>query len=259
MIRIGNQSAQSARNLWEPFDFAFANGFDAYEWFSDKKVHPNGGMSGFDETDLDGARRAGIRERAKQANMLQSVHAPWQANPLQLDGSELVLRSIDFAYDIGAALVNIHLYMSHGAAGFVSALRPLLKQARERGLALTIENTVHTTPGEFNEVFELLKTQPEYDPHFCGMCLDIGHANLCSETHNDFIKYMDRLSAHVPILHVHAHENFGDADSHLPLFTGPAGKNDAGIRLFLERLKERAYKGAIILEQWPHPPGKPRH
>ena len=164
-IRIGNQSAQSARSLWEPFDFAFANGFDAYEWFSDKKTHPGGGVSGFDEGDLDGATRAGIRERARQANMLLTVHAPWQANPLQLDGSELVKRSIDFARDIGAALVNIHLYMSHGSAGFVSAMRPLLKYARERNIAITIENTVHTTPGDFNEVFELMKTQPEYDPN----------------------------------------------------------------------------------------------
>ena len=64
---------------------------------------------------------------------------------------------------------------------------------------------------------------------------------------------MDRLTAFVPILHIHAHENFGDADSHLPLFTGPSSKNDIGVRMFLERLRQKNFNGAIILEQWPHP------
>src|ERR1700750_2908800 len=112
MIRIGNQSAQSAQNIWAPFDYAVANGFDAFEWFSDKKTHPGGGVSGWDENDLDGGARGHIRYRAGQAGMLLSVHAPWQANPLQLDGNALLMRSVDFARDIGASLVNLHLYMS---------------------------------------------------------------------------------------------------------------------------------------------------
>jgi sugar phosphate isomerase/epimerase len=87
------------------------------------------------------------------------------------------------------------------------------------------------------------------------MCLDIGHANLCDTTRNDFLRYMDEISAAVPIIHLHVHENYGDADSHLPLFTGPSGRDDAGIRAFLERLRKRDYSGAMILEQWPHPPG----
>jgi hypothetical protein len=49
------------------------------------------------------------------------------------------------------------------------------------------------------------------------------------------------------------HENYGDRDSHLPLFTGPAGENPEGIRGLLERLKVRGFTGSIILEQWPEP------
>jgi len=252
-IHIGNQSAQSAQNLWAPFDYAISNGFDAFEWFSDKKFHADGSSNGWDENDLDNTARGHIRYRAQQAGMKLSVHAPWQANPLQLDGNALLMRSVDFARDIGAGIVNLHLYMSNGAAGYVSALRPVLAYARERDIGITIENTVHTTPAEFNDVFELLALQPEFDAKKVGMCLDIGHANLCCETHNDFIKYIDQLRPHVPILHVHAHENFGDADSHLALFTGPSAKNDSGIRLFLERMLARKFDGAIILEQWPNP------
>lgn len=252
-IHIGNQSALSAQNLWAPFDYAISNGFDAFEWFSDKKFHPDGSSNGWDENDLDGTARGHIRYRAQQAGMKLSVHAPWQANPLQLDGNALLMRSVDFARDIGAGLVNLHLYMSNGAAGYVSALRPVLAYARERDIGITIENTIHTTPSEFNEVFELLALQPEYDARRVGMCLDIGHANLCGTTHNDFIKYIDQLQPHVPILHVHAHENFGDGDSHLTLFTGPSAKNDGGIKLFLERMLTRKFDGSIILEQWPQP------
>jgi sugar phosphate isomerase/epimerase len=87
-----------------------------------------------------------------------------------------------------------------------------------------------------------------------GMCLDLGHANLCAPTRNDYLGYLDRLDAGVPIIHLHVHENWGDCDSHLPLFTGPAGRDGGGVRGFVERIKRRNYSGSIILEQWPHPP-----
>ena len=86
------------------------------------------------------------------------------------------------------------------------------------------------------------------------MCLDLGHANLCAATRNDYLQFVDRLASHVPIIHLHLHENYGDADTHLPLFTGPAGRDDAGIRGLLERLRRRRFSGSIILEQWPQPP-----
>ena len=63
-----------------------------------------------------------------------------------------------------------------------------------------------------------------------------------------------RIAPGVPIIHVHAHENHGDADSHLTLFTGPAKEDDRGVRGLLRRLRQRDYGGAIILEQWPDPP-----
>jgi sugar phosphate isomerase/epimerase len=86
-----------------------------------------------------------------------------------------------------------------------------------------------------------------------GLCLDIGHANLFEGTRNDYLGYLDRLSARVPIVHVHAHENRGDHDSHMTLFTGPAGENPLGIEGLVRRLIERSYSGSIIFEQWPRP------
>jgi sugar phosphate isomerase/epimerase len=87
-----------------------------------------------------------------------------------------------------------------------------------------------------------------------GMCLDLGHANLCAATRNDYLGFIDQLEPEVPIIHVHLHENWGDDDSHLALFTGPAGQDGAGLRGFVQRMKQRGFSGSVILEQWPQPP-----
>ena len=89
--------------------------------------------------------------------------------------------------------------------------------------------------------------------NFVGMCLDIGHANLCSATRNDYLRFLDELNSTIPLIHLHLHENWGDTDSHLTLFTGPAAQNDTGICGLVRRLKHRSFSGSAILEQWPQP------
>src|SRR5467141_74505 len=156
-IRIGNQTAISCAERLEPFEFALRHGFDAFEWFADKKLRDDGTVAGWDESDMDEATRARIRDTGAARGVLLTVHAPWQANPLHADGPGLLLRSIDFARDIGADLVNLHLYMAEGAVGYVRALEPVIRRAAEAGLRLSIENTPHTTPADFNETFACLR------------------------------------------------------------------------------------------------------
>lgn len=253
-IRIGNQTAISCVDLVEPFEFAIRHGFDAFEWFADKKEYKDGRIAGWDESDLDAETRVAIRAAGVACNVLFTVHAPWQANPLHADGIPLLLRSVEFARDIGADLVNLHLYMDEGPAVYARALEPVLRHALAAKVRVSIENTPQTTPDDFNRTFACLAELPNLPPDSVGMCLDIGHANLCATTHNNFIRYLDLLGDEVPIIHVHAHENYGDRDSHLTLFTGPSSADDAGIRAFVERLHRRSYSGAVILEQWPQPP-----
>ncbi len=253
-IRIGNQTAVSSANPFEPFDFALQNGFDAFEWFADKKVYEDGRVQGWDEADMDVERRAEIRSAGIAHDIRFTVHAPWQANPLNEDGVPLLLRSVEFARDIGADIVNLHLYMDRGSRGYVEALTPVLRRASTLGLRVSIENTPETTPDDFNRTFEELAKVPRLPAGAVGMCLDIGHANLCEPTHNNFIRYVDLLAADLPIVHLHAHENHGDSDRHLTLFTGPSREDDSGIRALVKRLCRRAYEGVIVLEQWPQPP-----
>lgn len=251
-IRIGNQTAFSATTPLEPFEFALAHGFDAFEWFGDKKVNEDGSVSGWDFGDMDEPMRKEIRHVGEARDIRYSVHAPWQANPLWPDGNDLLLESLEFARSIGAGIVNLHLYLDQGPQGYVHALQPVIRRAAALGLHISIENTPHTTPEDVNQTFAALRDVNGGAQHV-GFCLDLGHANLCAPTHNDYIGYIDQLTGEVPILHAHVHENYGDADSHLTLFSGPAGDHDGGIRAFIGRLRTRRFSGALILEQWPEP------
>ncbi len=249
-ISIGNQTAASATNFLEPFEFALANGFDAFEWFPDKQ--PSG--AGWDETDLGPLMRAQARRAARAHGVSLSVHARWTANALDPEGYSFLVRDLELADELGASLLNLHLYTDAGIPAFAQALLPLVRQAAAARIRVSIENTPQTTPMDFNDLFGVLRSLDPGALKNAGMCLDIGHANLCPPTHNNYLAFLDQVAPFVPIIHLHAHENWGDADTHLPLFTGPAATDNRGVLALLDRLRQRRYTGSIILEQWPHPP-----
>ncbi len=245
-FRVGNQSAFSAVPLTAPFDLAVAQGFEAFEWFPDKHADGAGWLAG----DLDAPTRQHLRGRARDAGIRLSVHAPVWADPLAPRTHGDLESSLRLAVDLGAALLNIHLTDHTRVHDFASAVMPLAQRCAISGVKLAIENTPATSPEDFNRLFALLPRGA------AGMCLDIGHANLHASTHNDYVGYLDRLSAEVPIIHAHLHENNGDRDSHMVLFTGPAGRDPSGVRALLGRLRRRGFDGSLILEQWPSPPSQ---
>ena len=247
-IRIGNQTAFSAKTPVEPFEYAVENGFDAFDWFPNK----NEAGAGWDEKDLDARARQLIKETAQAHDIRLSVHPPWWLNPLRPGDFDRLGESLEFARDIGASLLNIHLYVEEGVTNYIEALIPLLRKLDGDAIRLSIENTPLTGPEDFNALFTQLENL--HKNQGVGMCFDLGHANLCSSTQNDYLRFIDDLDPRVPIIHIHAHENFGESDDHLALFTGPSGKDPAGIDGFVERMKRRSFCGCIILEQWPQPP-----
>jgi sugar phosphate isomerase/epimerase len=247
-VRIGNQTAFSATSIMQPFEYAVANGFDAFEWFPDKKDSG----AGWDEKDISRETRMLIRDTSVAGDIRLSVHAPWQLNPLRAGAEEYFSITAGFARDIGASVVNIHFYPGEGIIAFMDAIVPFVRLLEHEGIKLSIENTPYTGPEDFNELFIHLRSM-DHAAHV-GMCLDIGHANLCSATRNDYLKFVDLLDPQVPVIHIHMHENYGDYDSHLPFFSGPAGSDPAGITGLMERLAKRGFSGCIILEQWPQPP-----
>ena len=96
MIRVGNQTACWAATPVEPFEYAIAQGFDAFEWFPDKKPG-----AGWDEDDLSSNARQRIRDTARAHSIRLSVHARWQANLLMPEFYPLVLKDLELARDLG--------------------------------------------------------------------------------------------------------------------------------------------------------------
>jgi sugar phosphate isomerase/epimerase len=245
-IRIGNQT--NCHAPWRhPWDYALAEGFDAFEWFSDR------GRSGWGEELMADADRDDLRRIAEKNDLLFSVHAPYAADPVTPEGARAIGRSIQFAGAVGAGVVNLHLFPQRGARPFADALVPLVRGARAAGVRLSLENTPDCSPDDFNAVFGVLTAVPEAAGRV-GLCFDMGHANLHAATRNDYNRYIDLLGEHVPVVHWHAHENWGDRDSHLTLFTGPAAHDDGGLRGLVRRLLRRGFAGSVVLEQWPQPP-----
>jgi starch synthase (maltosyl-transferring) len=250
-IRIGSQSSFSARTLLQPFEYAVAHGFDAFEWLPDKKESGEG----WSEEDISKETRASVRETARAKDIYLSVHASLQTNAGKQVTDGLFEKSVELALDIGARLFNIHFHPDGEIEVYAESIMPLIKTLSEAGIRLSIENTPDTTPQDFNRLFKyFFKVHPDYLSSV-GMCLDIGHANLCEPTRNDYLKYVDMIDPIVPVIHIHMHENYGDYDSHLTIFTGPAGRDPSGMRGLIERMKKCGFSGSIILEQWPEPPG----
>jgi sugar phosphate isomerase/epimerase len=247
-IRVGNQSAFSAP-LLAPFEFALARGFDCFEFFPDRR---NNGAPAAD-LDMPTELRRGVRDRARDAGVSLSVHAPLQADPLRPEASKVLDDSLRLAADLGARVLNVHLTDPRRVDPYAAAVRPFVDRCAAAGVQLAIENVPATGPHDFNRLFAQLPRGRGPAPAV-GMTLDVGHANLHDGTRNDYINFVDRLGPDVPIVHVHLHENWGDRDSHLVLFTGPAGRDPAGIVALFERLRRRGFAGHVVLEQWPDPP-----
>lgn len=245
-VRIGNQTAFSARTLLEPFVFALEHGFDAFEWFPDQRD----GSRGWNAAELSTTSRAHVRSLAWAYDVRLSVHASPASNLSSAEGRTLLAVDLELAHELGATLFNLHMEPDADLEALAHALVETAQMAEASGLQLCIENTVYTAPEQLNELFERL---PPRLRRPIGICFDIGHANLHAGTHNDYLRYLDRLTASIPILQVHAHENHGDRDNHLTLFTGPASKDPSGVVELMKRLMARGAT-RIILEQWPKPP-----
>jgi len=249
-LRIGNQTAFTARSVLEPFELALEHGFQAFEFFPDRGPLGDGG---WDEQQINTAERGYIQRAAQACDVRLTVHAPLTYDVLRDPNDPRLHTTVDLARDIGAVLINLHLDVSRGVKVFGQALMPALTALREAGLGLALENTVWTGPDDFNQFFRWLRQTCAMPTEHVGMCFDMGHANVCEATRNDYCRFLDRLSADVPITHLHLHENFGDRDSHLTLFTGPAKESEVGIVAMLDRLERREFDGCGILEQWPEP------
>ncbi len=119
----------------------------------------------------------------------------------------------------------------------MESIGQILAKARNLGMTLCIENMFPQVnflhkPQEFQRVFE---TFPDLR-----LILDIGHANL-GERKSKSSEFIHRFGYRIS--HVHAIDNFGKEDNHLPI-----GAGIIDFEKILRELKQAQYDETITLE-----------
>jgi sugar phosphate isomerase/epimerase len=198
------------------------------------------------------AQKPSILEMLKRYGMGIMGHLPtfvWTSDlyeSLRKASLQEDFEALEAAAELGIEKVVLHPGFITGLGKFVldkakgyamESLETILRKAVNLNITLCIENMfpqAHflSQPYEFQSAFE---TFPEIR-----LTLDIGHANLGGGRNksSEFI----RLHGY-RIGHVHANDNFGKEDSHLPI---GAGIIDFG--RIIRDLKEAQYDDTITLE-----------
>ncbi len=114
-------------------------------------------------------------------------------------------------------------------------LNRVAKRCTELGLGLVLENMLpHLFAGHVRDLLWILGS---LETTQVGICLDTGHAYLSG----DLSTVVHKLSGHLWM--VHAHDNRGKGDDHLP-----PGEGSIDWRALLRQLQNRGFHGAFVLE-----------
>ena len=159
---------------------------------------------------------------------------------------------------------------------FAKNFAEVAEEAIKNKIKIAIENTdsrfMFSTPQELKDLLEAVYRELEKRgikrdeaKKYVGTTFDFGHAATLKHLRirvvdpktleerevriRTPVEYAEKLEElGVPIIHVHAHENFGDIDAHLPL--GEAFPEEVRKKL-MEFLEKKGFKGKIIFEPGP--------
>ena len=167
----------------------------------------------------DAQRAASVAEifKAAEAAALLQVHYfvlhPGPENPATIPAAEQLPR------------------MQH----VVESLNQVARRCKELGIMCVLENKLpHLLFGNTSDILWILDGINSAE---VGVCLDTGHAFLAGDIHN----LVHKLSGHLRM--IHAHDNGGADDNHLP-----PGDGKIDWEKFLRDLIEVRFRGAFILE-----------
>ena len=158
-----------------------------------------------------------------------------------------VIESLEVAAGLGALKAVLHPSYIGGLGVFVmdqarryalESLDAIVERADRLGLSLCIENMFPRSnsmvrPEDFIEVF---KRYPQLK-----MTLDTGHAHIGDRGGRRVFELIDRF--HERIDHIHANDNFGKEDNHLPI-----GAGTIDFPKIIKFLRQAGYDATITLE-----------
>lgn len=194
-------------------------------WLQDLGVILGGG--------LDQSLVETVRELLLGAGLSYTVHAPLQANLMDLTAPEVqrdvLMSSVRFAGEIGAGVVVCHAGQRLAArdarfrlkdqlAAERSALRGIGETAGALGVSIAVENyypdqsvldgvayDYSVWPSELAEQIEAV------DHPAVGICLDVGHAALAAGAFG--FDLFEECATTAPLVrHIHLHDNLGRTD-----------------------------------------------
>ncbi|MGC2352239.1 MAG: sugar phosphate isomerase/epimerase family protein, partial [Candidatus Udaeobacter sp.] len=117
----------------------------------------------------------------------------------------------------------------------VDSLNQVARRCKELGIMCVLENKLpHLLFGNTSDILWILDGINSAE---VGACLDTGHAFLAGDMHH----LVHKLSGHLRM--IHAHDNGGADDNHLP-----PGDGKIDWEKFLRDLIEVRFRGAFILE-----------
>jgi sugar phosphate isomerase/epimerase len=127
---------------------------------------------------------------------------------------------------------NTHFRRLKSAA---ESLQQVSAYCREKGMHLILENMLpHLLFGKTADLFWIME---EIDSVDTGICLDTGHAFLAGE----LFTLINKLSS--PLKMIHAADNLGEFDDHLP-----PGQGKINWEQLLSKLYNHRFNGPFILE-----------
>ena len=121
----------------------------------------------------------------------------------------------------------------------VESLNQIARRCKELGIMCVLENKLpHLLFGNTSDILWILDGINSAE---VGACLDTGHAYLAGDMHN----LVHKLAGHLRM--IHAHDNGGAGDNHLP-----PGDGKIDWEKFMRDLIEVRFRGALILEMAGH-------
>lgn len=233
------------RSIFDCLELIRESGFSMIEVCSSPKH--------LDYHDMDAVRRA-AKQIAGLGMEAYSFHAPF-AEHIDIsepdeERRENAVKEIFQAVDAAAAL-EVHYFVIHPGPEnarippqeerlqrmqhTVGVLNRVAAHCHQRGIACVLENKLpHLLFGNSSDILWILDA---LEADHVGACFDTGHAHLAG----DVSHLLGKLSGHLRM--IHAHDNNGRGDDHLPPGEGEINWS----RLFSQLVRD-GFHGVFILE-----------
>ncbi|HUV79575.1 MAG TPA: sugar phosphate isomerase/epimerase family protein [Candidatus Bathyarchaeia archaeon] len=206
---------------------------------------------------VEGEFKKRVREVHETTNLVHSLHAPlsdiniasvnermWEESIRQI--KESIENTYEFIDDICVVHPGFFSPLSvqmpdTAVQKAISGLTTLCEFAADRGLRIAVENltSANMLMGRYPD--ELIQLVRGVNMDNLGVCIDVAHANTTKKL-DEFLGITAKAED-VEIIHMHASDNFGADDLHLPL-----GEGNLDWKKVLNGINNNGYEGIIVLE-----------